>query len=306
MPAPLALPTGYSQRPLVTADAAAVTAVMAAEQLASIGTVEIEEADIVADWQRPSYDVSAGTVGVVGPGGELVAYAECSGGWRADASVHPDHCGRGIGTTLAGWVVERARELGEPVIGMPNPQGSLGDRLLEALGWCVRWETWVLELPAGARVPDRPLPPGYAVREATPVDHEACWHVVEDAFLEWSDRAKEPLEDWLSSVVGRPGFEDWNLRVVTDPSGAVVAAAVILLAGDGDEGYVDRLATRSDQRGLGLAQALLVDAFAAARAHGATRSTLSTDSRTGALSLYRKVGMEVTSTWVHRGTTTGA
>ena len=35
------------------------------------------------------------------------------------------------------------------------------------------------------------------------------------------------------------------------------------------------------------------------REEGATHSELSTDSRTGALDLYRKVGMEVTQTWTH-------
>jgi hypothetical protein len=45
---------------------------------------------------------------------------------------------------------------------------------------------------------------------------------------------------------------------------------------------------------------MLVDAFAVARAHGATRSGLSTDSRTGALGLYEKVGMVVASNWVNR------
>ena len=45
---------------------------------------------------------------------------------------------------------------------------------------------------------------------------------------------------------------------------------------------------------------MLVDAFALARAHGAVRCHLSTDSRTGALGLYEKVGMVVTSTWVNR------
>ena len=68
----------------------------------------------------------------------------------------------------------------------------------------------------------------------------------------------------------RPGFEPWHLRVVTAPAGEVVAMA------------------------------LLVDAFAEARQHGATRFELSTDSRTGALSLYEKVGMRVTSIWVNR------
>jgi mycothiol synthase len=103
-------------------------------------------------------------------------------------------------------------------------------------------------------------------------------------------------------VPGRPGFEPWNLRVSTDPSGEVVAVAYILkFQGNGTvEGYVDRLATRADQRGLGLAQALLADAFAVARQHGAARSALSTDTRTGALGLYEKVGMKPASTWVNR------
>ena len=67
--------------------------------------------------------------------------------------------------------------------------------------------------------------------------------------------------------------------------------------------FIARLATRKAERGRGLAQALLVDAFAAGRAHGALGFELSTDSRTGALSLYEKVGMVVTSNWVNRGLT---
>ena len=44
-----------------------------------------------------------------------------------------------------------------------------------------------------------------------------------------------------------------------------------------------------------------MDGFRAAREHGATRSELSTDSRTGALNLYLGLGMEVTSHWVNLG-----
>jgi mycothiol synthase len=86
---------------------------------------------------------------------------------------------------------------------------------------------------------------------------------------------------------------------VADPAGEVVGVTVVYPFGT--EGYVDRLATRKDQRGRGIAQAMLVDAFAAAREHGALTSTLNTDSRTGALGLYEKVGMRVTQNWVHRG-----
>lgn len=298
MPHPLDLPDGLSSRPLVMADARAVYEVMAAQEQEDIGKVAIEEADILADWQRPSYDVGAGTVGVL-DGDRLVAYAEHMGGDKGDAAVHPAYRGRGIGTALAGWMQGRARAAGATVVGMPVPRGSDGDRLLAALGYRVRYEMWELYLPEGAEISPRPLPDGYTLREATPADHPSCWAVLEDAFLEWADRDRQPYDDFLASVVGRPGFEPWHLRVVADPSGEVVGVCNVLLFG-GDEGYVSKVATRADRRGRGLAQAMLVDAFAAARARGATRSGLATDSRTGALSLYEKVGMEVTSTWLNR------
>jgi mycothiol synthase len=291
------IPAGLTTRPLRLEDAAAVTAVMAAQELHDLGEVVIEEADIVSEWQRPSYDVAAGTVGVF-DGDRLVAYAEVTNGDRGDAAVHPDYRGRGLGTALAGWMQAKAREKGSVVIGMPVPQGSPGDHLLEALGYHERWTSWVLRLPEGASIPDRPLPEGYAVREATPDDHRACWTVLEDAFLEWSDRERESFEDWEASVPGRPGFEPWNLRVATDASGEVVGVVVIVLAPG--TGFVSRLAIRRDLRGLGLGQALLVDAFAQSTAHGAVTSELSTDSRTGALGLYERVGMVVVSTWVNR------
>ncbi len=294
----LVLPDGLVARPLVLADARAVYEVMAAQEQHDLGEVVIEEADIVGDWQRPSYDVSAGTVGVF-DGETLVAYAELSGNDRGDAAVHPDYRGRGIGTALAGWMQGRGRAVGSTVVGMPVPIGSAGDRLLEALGYRIRWESWELELPEGATVPARDLPVGYTLREATPDDYEACWTVLEDAFLEWSVRDREPLDDFLARTVGRPGFEPWHLRLVADGTGAVVG--VTYVHPFGTQGYVDRIATRKDQRGQGIAQAMLVDAFAVARAHGALTSSLNTDSRTGALGLYEKVGMTVYRTWVNRG-----
>ncbi len=296
---PLDLPDGLGARPLVHEDAAAVVAVMAAQELEDVGAVVIEEADIVADWQRPGADIANGTLGVF-DGDRLVGYAEVGSGERGDAAVHPAYRGRGIGTALAGWMQARARELGRPVIGMPVPQGSPGDRLLTRLGYHVRWTSWVLQVPEGAGIPDRQVPDGYALRAAVQGEYQACFTVVEDAFLEWSRRERETFQEWACGTVRRPGFEPWMMRVVTDPHGAVVGVAVVLLADEGAEGFVDQLAVRGDQRGRGLAQAMLVDAFRQARARGARRSTLSTDSRTGALGLYEKVGMVITSTWLHR------
>lgn len=288
---------GLTTRPLHLHDAAAVTRLMAVQELHDIGEVVIEEADIVGDWQRPSFDIEANTVGVFA-GEDLIGYAEFGGHDRGDAAVHPDYRGRGIGTALAFWMQERARRAGSALIGMPVPEGSPGDRLLAELGYHVRWTSWVLALPEERAIEPQPLPAGYTLRTATEEEYGSVWTVVEEAFLEWSIRERQSFEDFAATVFLRPGFEAWNLRVVTEPAGEIVGAAYVVLAED--TGFVDKLAVRADQRRRGIARALLADAFAQARAHGATRSELSTDSRTGALNLYKRVGMEVTSVWVNR------
>ena len=130
--------------------------------------------------------------------------------------------------------------------------------------------------------------------QAAEADLRAAHDVLEDAFLEWSVRERETFEDFppprrsprLRAVEParrrRPHRGGRRRRRDPPPPRTPVA-------------YVARLAVRRDQRGRGLAQALLVDSFALAREHGATVSELSTDSRTGALGLYEKVGMGSTA-----------
>ena len=296
----LELPAGLSARPLAMDDAYAVYEVMALQEQHDIGKVEIEAADIVGDWQKPSFDIGGSTVGVF-DGDALIAYAEVSRSGRGDAAVNPAYRRRGIGTALAAWMRERTAALGGTVIGTPVPEGSAGDQLLEKLGWKVRWTSWVLALPEGVDIQERPLPAGYAIREAAPEEYPAVQTVIEDAFLEWSVRDRESYDDFLATTVQRPGFEPWHFRVVTDAAGEIVGTALVQMYGEPPiEAFISRLAVRRDQRHQGLAQALLVDAFARGREHGAHRSALSTDSRTGALSLYQKVGMEVGDVWVNR------
>ncbi len=293
------LPSGLTTRPLSRADSRILFELIAAQELEDTGGVEIEEADLVSDWARPSHDVSASSVAVF-DGDLLVAYAELLGADRGDAAVLPACRGRGIGTWLAAWLRDLARSRGSSVVGMPVPEGSAGDRLMTALGYRIRWTSWILRLPEGARIPERDLPSGYVMREALEEDLRPAHDVVEDAFLEWSERERESYEDFAAATFGRPGYAPWNVRVVLDDAGAVVAMALVFVSTESPTAYVSRLAVRRDQRHQGIAQALLVDAFDAARAHGATVCELSTDSRTGALGLYEKVAMVPISVWVNR------
>ena len=296
----LTLPDGLTSRILTMDDARAVFDVHGAQELEDIGRVEIELADIVSDWSRPSWDIATHTIGIL-DGARLVAYGEITSRDRGDAGVHPDYRRRGIGTAIARWMQHTSTELGGTGYGSPVPEGSAGDRLLEKLGYRIRWTSWVLTLPEGRQIEHRALPEGYAIRTARPDEYPAVHDVKEDAFLEWSVRDREPYDDFHASTIRRPGFEPWNIRVVTDPDETIVGFALVIVAGDPPtEAYIDQLAVRKDQRHRGLAQALLVDAFALGREHGAPRSGLSTDSRTGALTLYQKVGMEVTDVWVNR------
>jgi GNAT superfamily N-acetyltransferase len=282
---------------LSPADADAVFALFAAAQLHDTGSVVIELEDILGAWQRPSFDLASQAIGVR-DGDMLVAGGEVYRARRAQAAVLPEHRGRGIGSWLAGWLEEAARRDGGTVVGQTVPVGSGAERFFEARGYAEGWTSWVLELPAGRSIAPQPLPDGYTIRDVAPgVDDEVAFWLVEDAFNEWPERQPSTLADWAAGTIRRPGFEPWQLRLVVDGSGTPVGSAYTILAGDC--GYVDQLAVRKDHRGRGLARALLADAFERARARGAARSELATDSRTGALDLYQHVGMVVTQTWRH-------
>ncbi|MGL5929524.1 MAG: GNAT family N-acetyltransferase [Dermatophilaceae bacterium] len=291
-------PLGTTARALTADDLDATFGVYAADELADAGTVAVEPEDLAGDWARPSFDLATDSIGVFA-GDLLVGAAEVSrGGTRAEGAVHPDTRGRGIGSWLLGWCETRAAEQGAATVGQSVPVGSAAERILRARGYDDGWTSWVLALPGDTEVPSRPLPERYRFATGDTRAREREAHrVVDAAFRDWSDLGIGTFEDWAATTVRRPGSQPWQLRLV-EADGTAVGAAFLTLDPHGT-GYVQYLAVDRAHRGRGLAQALLADAFARAREHGATRSELATDTRTGALDLYLKVGMEVTQTWVH-------
>ena len=292
------LPPGLTARPFTPADLDAAYAVYAAAEVEDAGQLAIEPEDVAGDWARPSFDLATDSIGVF-DGDRLVGAAEVTtGGRRAEGAVLPGERGRGIGSWLADWAEQRATSLGSSRVGQVAPEGSLPQRLLRGRGYTLGHTSWVLELPEGREIPQRPLPEGHALATADTVERvRAAYVVIQDAFDEWEGRVRASFEDWAATTVRRPGTQPWQLRLV-EHDAVVVGASFTILDSQG-VGYVEQLAVERSHRGQGLAQALLGDAFGRAREHGARRSELSTDSRTGALDLYLRLGMEVTQVWTH-------
>ena len=203
-----------------------------------------------------------------------------------------------LGTALAGWMQDKAREKGERsvhagarrlgrrpaarVARLPGPLDQLG----------------APELPEGATVPERQLPEGYAVRAATEASTRPAGRSRRTPSSSGPSASATVLRGLAGrQVVGRPGFEPWNLRVVTDPTGDVVGMAHPPVRAGG--GLHRPARHRKDHRGRGLAQALLVDSFRVGRR--TARSAWSFDRLPHRRARPLREGRDaVTSNWVNR------
>jgi mycothiol synthase len=286
-------PRGYTVRPHVPEDVDAVTELIAAVELDVLGEDLVTRADITALWGADDFDPGRHGVGVFDDG-RLVAAGQIYDR-KAEVYVHPSATGQGLGSWLRAWSERRAGELGRDAIGQTVPdQNTAAVRILRDAGYQVRHTSWVLRIEHHER-PDHPHPPeGVRIRHFRPGDEQAAYQVIEDAFNEWPGRTPSTFTQWCATSIDRDDFvaEDFLLAERDTERGTEIVAAAFLLD-DRDEMWVPQLAVAREHRGLGIARALLQETFRRSFERGYTMSGLSTDSRTGALSLYEKIGMSV-------------
>jgi mycothiol synthase len=241
---------------------------------------------------KPSFDFARDSIGVR-DGGRLIALGFLEDERHSHVQVAPSRRGRGIEEWLLGWTQQAGRAAGHGISGQTISDARHAVvQLLRADGYTPRWKSWALEIEL-AREPDPPqLPPGYAIRNLVPDsgDERAVHRVIDDAFADWPEWQRRPFEEWAAETLGRPGFTPQSIALVAHAD--EVAGAAVLID-DETMGWVDQLAVARAHRGRGLARALLLHAFGIAWRAGKTRCGLSTDSRTGALGLYERIGMRV-------------
>jgi ribosomal protein S18 acetylase RimI-like enzyme len=268
--------------------------VVATCEAAELGEAQVDLEDIRSDWRRPEVDVPNDGIIVLDEAGEAAAYAELCNG-RAEGNVLPAYRGRGIGAFLAAWIEARAREVGAEFVRQIVPAGAEDRLTLLARAGYERSDTaWELEIALPARIERPASTAALEIREFRPgVDDEAVFELVEAAFGHWPNRQPNTLEGWRALTVTRAGFEPWLLPLVWDSGEQLVGAAYCIDYPEDDFTWIQQLAVRVDRQGNGIGTLLLAECFARFAARGRTSAGLSTDSRTGALGLYQRVGMHV-------------
>jgi mycothiol synthase len=292
VPVGLTLPEGLATRPARAADVDAVTELIAECERADDGAVEVDRDDVASDLAVPGLDLEHDTL-LVFDGRALVAWSQVKrAGAFVNVDVHPAHRGRGIGPAIMAWAERSAREAGGRFVRQSKTDANRGAAgLLTGNGYEPRWTSWILEIALEGITESRP-PEGIDIREYAPGrDDVAVYRLIDEAF-DWERRGSSSFEDWAATTIARDTF-DPSLSPVALKGEEIVGVAISLDYGPDAEGNVDQVAVAMPYRNRGIASALLRHAFHGFRRRDRAVCTLSTDSRTGALALYEKVGMRI-------------
>jgi mycothiol synthase len=303
------LPDGYTLRRPALADAAAVTAVQVAADVAQVGESDASEADRIGEWHAPRFDLCHDAWLVQAPDGLVCAHG---GVWDdnphrelyADLIVHPDHGDRGLEELLLDLLEARAREhltflaAGEPVMLGASCHATDGARraFLESRGYARTREFRRMVIDVSAGCPEPQWPPGIAVRTFRRGLDEAAVHEADEAaFADHFRPTTKSLPEWEEHVFSYPEL-DLGLWFVAWDSDRV--AGMVLAGEQGELGYVHVLGVPRPWRSRGLGRALLLHAFVALRDRGHTTVVLGVDAEnpTGAFHLYESVGMRAART----------
>jgi mycothiol synthase len=264
-----------------------VLRVLLARDMADVGHPDFTIEDLHADWATPGLDLELDARVVEQPDGEIVASSLLLGD-DALIFVHPDACGRGIGTALREHAEQRARERGTAVLRQFIPTGNEGAAplLLDAGYWPVQHY-----LRMRIELEHAPRHPGDAVRVFERDHDEIAVHALVQAGLsEVEGFIAEPLEVWRRQRIFKQRWDPALWLLLEDDEG--LAGAALGERWDDGLGYVAQLAVAPRARGRGHGRTLLLSLFAAFRASGLRRAELSVHgANRGAARLYESVGM---------------
>ncbi len=304
------LPTGYVSRPATFDDLDPVEGLFADVDLSLFGEAEPTRIWIAEDWSSDWVDLPTMSRLIFAPGGALAGYANLEAVDPAKevgafGRVHPQHVGRGLGTALVAWT-EAAAAILIPSGTSASLRHSISGadpaarELLTRAGFSRVRTAWHMrmELPEGYAA--GPAPQGVTIRPSVAgADDRAIWETIEAAFLTHFGYQPVGFEQWWDNA-RRTGTYDPSLVLVAEVDGRIVGASHQFLIEDGGVGWIGDLGVRPELQRRGIGKALLRHALADLSTRGFRLAQLNVDAQneTGAVELYRSIGMTVYRDWL--------
>jgi mycothiol synthase len=272
-------------------DARAVLAVIAARDIADIGTEDYTFGDLIDEWRGSSFDLGADAV-VVEDGGELVGYG-CVNRPGSLIVVAPGHEDRDVGEQLLQWTERRERERKHDQHRQWIASTNERDRaMLLAAGYRHVRSYWRLVRGLEGFSDAPTLPADYRLRAIDPAHDARTLHAVDAAaFSSAPDYDPVSLDEFTEEHLKAHDF-DPDLSCVAEHGQAVVGFAISRRWVDDAAGFVDILAVRPDHQRRGLGATLLLEAFRRFAGAGLSEAQLGVASdNPRALALYERAGM---------------
>ena len=292
------LPGGLTARPLNVDDIDAVVALVNVCEMHDSGRTMMDRADLVGDSSVEGFDKERDWVGVF-DGGRPIGWAVLTNGRSGWADVAPSYRGRGIGTWLREFIETRGRAHAVDRVGQTIDDHAVDiTDFFRAAGYSPRHASWVLRIDHPSEPTEPAFPEGITVRAFQPGDEDEGFTMFEEAFSEFTDRLPSTQVTWRAMTIERETFTPDDLIWAVQGDRIVGGAYLI---DPGDEIWIDKFAVHRDFRHRGIARGMLHVAFRRSFERGYDHTRLSTDSRTGALTLYERIGMRVVESFTNWG-----
>jgi ribosomal protein S18 acetylase RimI-like enzyme len=264
-------------------DLDAVLALLEARDRAALGTVEVARVHVEHELVRPGVDRLVAVVG-----GQVVGYGQVGSG-HVLAVVAPD---RAIGDGLLARLEARARERDfDEVEVTVIPEDAPLAALVRRSGFVHSEDVLRMWRALDADLPSPVWRAGTTVRSYDDRDGLAVHALLDEAYGAWDTAyVPQPHDDWLAFMTQHEEF-DPALWFLVERDGDLVACALHWREDRGN-GWLKDIVVRADERGNGLATALILHAFRAYAERGVERVGLKVDASnpTGAPQLYARLG----------------
>jgi len=276
----------------------------------TIGGTPISIAEKKNAWGTPGLDISRDTHLVFTEDDIMVGLLEF---WdisephvqpTVHLHVHPEYDSDLVGNYLLSWADQRAKQVlviappDEKVVLliMADGQDTKKQQTLQVNGYIKERIFWRMLLTMDSLPSIKELPDGFSIRNhIVDQDDRVMYETMESAFADHWRHVPVAYDQWahwnLEEDEFNPDFWFFATRA------GIIAGGLMAwptFNGETDTGWISDLGVIKESRGQGIGEALLSHAFRVFYERGIKKIALlvDTDSQTGALRLYERVGMK--------------